>query len=173
MHAILGLAACDLSEKDPSLMRFAVAHRMKAIQAIKKALGEMPKRSTTSEEANALIATCFALTFQSVSFDDGMAEYMAFIRGVIIVSMQMCIKGLRPMFLNLLGEDSREVLRPYMSELPLIEREWTDGAVASIVNLRPLCRCEVEIEYHEKLLEMAQPLYTSSWDGECPLPSQT
>lgn len=149
-------------------MEFAVAHRMKAIRSIKKALGEIPKRSTTHEEANALIATCFALTFQSVSFDDGMIEFMVFIRGIIIVGMQMFMKGLPPIFVNILGNDTSNVLQPYMYDLPVIQKEWTDAAVMSIESLRPLCRSDVEIEYHEKLMEMAQPLYTSSWDGEPP-----
>lgn len=53
MHAILGLAASDLMTQDPSLAQFAMAHRLKAIKAIKKTLGEAP-RTDTFEEGNAL-----------------------------------------------------------------------------------------------------------------------
>ncbi|OHE91005.1 C6 zinc finger protein [Colletotrichum orchidophilum] len=162
MHAILGMAACDLMSADPSLLAFAMAHRVKAIQAIKKSLAELPKqRGTTSEHANALIATCFALTFQSVTFEDGMAEYMTFIRGILIIGTQMYIKGIKPIFINLMGQDSSAVLEPKMADLPLIRSEWADGAVEAIGGLRGLCRDVVEIEYFDLLLEMATKLHTS------------
>ncbi|WYZ37504.1 hypothetical protein EsH8_II_001010 [Colletotrichum jinshuiense] len=166
MHAILGMAACDLMNSDPSLLAFAMAHRVKAIKAIKKSLAELPKqRGTTSEHANALIATCFALTFQSVTFEDGMAEYMTFIRGILIIGTQMWIKGIKPIFVNIIEQDSRSILEPKMAELPLIQKEWADGAVEAIGGLRHLCRDVVEIEYHDLLMEMATKLHTSSWEA--------
>lgn len=167
MHAILGMAACDLMNADPSLLAFAMAHRVKAIKAIKKSLAELPKqRGTTPEHANALIATCFALTFQSVTFEDGMAEYMTFIRGILIIGTQMYIKGIKPIFVNLMGQDSSAVLEPKMVDLPLIRTEWADGAVEAIGGLRGLCRDGVEVEYFELLLDMATKLHTSSWKGK-------
>ncbi|KAF6821287.1 C6 zinc finger protein [Colletotrichum sojae] len=165
MHAILGMAACDLVQSDPSLMSFAMAHRLKAIKAIKKSLAEIPKNGTTFEHANALVATCFALTFQSVSFEDGMAEYMTFIRGILIVGAQMYLKGIKPVFFNLLEQDSSPILEPVMLGLPLIRKEWADAAVESIAGLRHLCRAEVEIQYYEIIMEMASKLHTSSWEA--------
>ncbi|KAK7439658.1 C6 zinc finger protein [Colletotrichum acutatum] len=164
MHAILGMAACDLMNADPSLLAFAMAHRVKAIKAIKKSLAELPKQTgTTPDHANALIATCFALTFQSVTFEDGMAEYMTFIRGILIIGTQMYINGIKPIFVNLMGQDSSAVLEPKMVDLPLIRTEWADGAVEAIGGLRGLCRDGVEVEYFELLLDMATNLHTSSW----------
>ncbi|KAJ4307141.1 hypothetical protein N0V88_000518 [Collariella sp. IMI 366227] len=98
MHAILGYAASDLLvNSDPSLLEAAMTHRLKAIKAIKKALSSSSTTTVTIthppchlfEEGNALMATCFALTYQSVLLPDGMAEYMTFIRGVVIVAIQM------------------------------------------------------------------------------------
>ncbi|KAK1719796.1 C6 zinc finger protein [Colletotrichum lupini] len=164
MHAILGMAACDLMNADPSLLAFAMAHRVKAIRAIKKSLAELPKqKGTTPEHANALVATCFALTFQSVTFEDGMTEYMTFIRGILIIGTQMYIKGIKPIFVNLMGQDSSAVLEPKMVDLPLIRTEWADGAVEGVGGLRGLCRDGVEVEYFELLLDMATKLHTSSW----------
>ncbi|KAK6226296.1 C6 zinc finger protein [Colletotrichum tabaci] len=166
MHAILGMAACDLMSTDPSLLSFAMAHRVKAIKAIKKSLAELPRqKGTTSEHANALVATCFALTFQSVTFEDGMAEYMTFIRGILIIGTQMWIKGIKPIFVNLVGDDSHAVLEPKMEGLPLIQKEWADGAVEAIGGLRGLCRDVVEIEYFEIIMDMATKLHTSSWEA--------
>ncbi len=53
MHAVLGLAASDLMTQDPSLVTFAMMHRVKAINAIKRSLNDGPKMDTF-EEGNAL-----------------------------------------------------------------------------------------------------------------------
>jgi hypothetical protein len=170
MHAILGLAASDLMSKDPSLVTFAMQHRLKAIKAIKKTLTDVPK-SNTFEEGNALMATCFALTFQSVCLDDGMAEFMTFCRGIVIVAIQMYCKGAKFLFSNFVHEDSMAILKPLMEILPPIPREWTDMAVTAIQAIGPLCKNQVEIEYHQLLLDMADALYTNSLLGAVIPPS--
>ncbi|KAF4824717.1 hypothetical protein CGCTS75_v009998 [Colletotrichum tropicale] len=165
MHAILGMAACDLMAQDPSLLAFAMAHRVKAIKAIKRSLAELPTKGTNTEHANALVATCFALTFQSTSFEDGMGEFMTFIRGILIIGAQMMCKGIKPVFVNMLDQDSRAVLEPKMVNLPLIRQEWADGAVEAIGALRHLCRDEVEIQYYDIIYELACKMHTSSWEA--------
>jgi hypothetical protein len=164
MHAILGLAASDLTQKDPNLVAAAMHHRVKAIKAIKKTLADVPK-GDSFEEGNAMMATCFALTFQSVLLDDGMAEYMTFIRGVVIVAIQMYLKGARLVFADFLGEKQQDALQPFMEPLPLIEQSWVTTAIAALNDLAPLCQQSVEKQYHERLLEMAKQLTVSSWAG--------
>jgi len=165
MHSILGFAASELMSEDTSLAAPAMAHRLKAIKAVKKSLAEAPK-ANTFEEGNALMATCFALTFQSVLLDDGLAEYMTFIRGIIIVAIQMYIKGAKLLFGDFLGDRQAEVLQPYIEKTPLIEKSWVDAAVAAIKNLEPLCQHnEVDRTYYFLLLDLAEKLYVSSWEG--------
>ncbi|KAJ3560269.1 hypothetical protein NPX13_g9359 [Xylaria arbuscula] len=164
MHAILGLAASDLMIQDPSLVTFAMAHRLKAIKAIKKTLTDVPK-TNTFEEGNALLATCYALTFQSVMLDDGMAEFMTFCRGIVIVAIQMYCKGAKFIFTNFLNEDQMEYLQPLMESIPPIRKDWTDMAVANIAALEPLCKQPVEAEYHQLLTQVAEALYTSSFEA--------
>ncbi|KAI0137312.1 C6 zinc finger protein [Xylariales sp. AK1849] len=162
MHAILGLAASDLMVQDSTLVTFAMDHRLKAIRAIKKTLAGVPK-TNTFEEGNALMATCFALTFQSIMLDDGMAEYMTFCRGIVIVAIQMYCKRSKFIFNNFIGEDQLGILQPLMEQIPLINRDWTDAAVAGIRALGPLCKHAVEVEYHGLILEIAEALYTSPY----------
>ncbi|KAI1340121.1 hypothetical protein F5Y15DRAFT_65093 [Xylariaceae sp. FL0016] len=164
MHAILGLAASDLMSQDPRLVTFAMAHRLQAIKAIKKTLTHVPKTSA-SEEGNALLATCYALTFQSVCLDDGMAEFMTFCRGIVIVAMQMYAQRARFIFHDFLGDEQTAVVRPLMEALPLIRGGWTDMAVASIAALKPLCEKQVEVEYQQLLSDMAEALYSSSFQA--------
>ncbi|KAK0706829.1 hypothetical protein B0T26DRAFT_655867 [Lasiosphaeria miniovina] len=168
MHAILGLAASELLCEDASLAEAAMTHRLKAIRAIKKAIAETAASAPPDgsfEEGNALMATCYALTFQSVLLDDGMAEYMTFIRGIILVGIQMYVRRARLIFGDLMGEQAEESkLAPHMAGVPLIERAWVDGAVAAIAALEPLAaRHPVERRYHEMIENMARQLYVSSW----------
>jgi hypothetical protein len=153
--------------QDPGLVTFAMAHRLKAIKAIKKTLTNVPK-TNTFEEGNALLATCFALTFQSVMLDDGMAEFMTFCRGIVIVAIQMYCKGAKFIFFNFLGDEKNNELQPLMEVIPPIEQSWTDMAVANIATLRPLCEQQVEIEYHQHLADIAGALYSSSFMGKFP-----
>ncbi|KAK4226454.1 hypothetical protein QBC38DRAFT_480426 [Podospora fimiseda] len=178
MHAILGYSASDLadtsspSSQDSSLVTAAMTHRLKAIKAIKKTLEEITdKRGEMVEEGNALMATCFALTYQSVLLDDGMVEYMTFIRGIVIVAIQMYVGGQRERSKMLFGEfigpeKSQRRLEPFMREVGLIKREWVDSAMESINRLEGLLLTqekEVEREYWGFLKKMGECLYTSSW----------
>ncbi|KAK7948255.1 uncharacterized protein PG986_009141 [Apiospora aurea] len=165
MHAMLGLAASDLLGKDPSLLPFAMAHRVKAIRAIKKTLDDVPKSSDTFEEGNALMATCFALTFQSVLLEDGMAEFMTFCRGVVLVAIQMYCKGTSFLFTNWVGKDEMALLQPLMETVPPIRQDWVDAAIGSVRALEPLCVHPVETEYYVLLVEMVEALYTSPFRG--------
>ncbi|KAH8200454.1 hypothetical protein TruAng_005347 [Truncatella angustata] len=160
MHAILGLSASELMVNEPNLATFAMTHRLKAIKAIKKQLTDGLKTDPAAE-GNALVATCFALTFQSVLLDDGMAEYMTFIRGILITAIQMWCKGAKFMFHNFIGEDQMAILKPLMEQVPITNKGWTDMAVAGMKALRPLCKHEVEIAYHGMIQEIAETLYTS------------
>ncbi|KAI0882488.1 uncharacterized protein GGS22DRAFT_45126 [Annulohypoxylon maeteangense] len=162
MHAILGLAASDLMQNDSSLLTFAMMHRLKAIKAIKKTLNEVPK-SNSFEEGNALVATCFALTFQSVILDDGMTEFMTFVRGIVLVSMQMLTKGTRPLFTNLNQSDPQKLLKPIIQAIPPIRTSFILSAAQSIHALEPLCQHELEIEYRRYLIGIANALPTSSY----------
>ena len=165
MHAILGLAASELIDDDASLITAAMTHRLKAIKAIKRTLADVP-RANTFEEGNALMATCFALTFQSVILEDGMAEYMTFIRGIMIVAMQMYQKGAKFLFTNWIGEDQKAIMKPLLEKVPLVHRDWVDSAATAVQNLSPICMDPISRKYHELLLEMIAQLYKSSFGGE-------
>ncbi|KAK4454991.1 hypothetical protein QBC34DRAFT_289273 [Podospora aff. communis PSN243] len=168
MHSILGYSASQLLSTDPSLIEPAMAHRLKAIKAVKKALAEAPRSENAFEEGNALMATCFALTFQSVWLDDGMVEYMTFVRGIVIVAIQMYIKGSKLLFGEYLGEAPAELLKPHLEGVGLVPRVWVDAAVEGIKGLEGLVRVpgrEVEAGYWEKVLDMAEKLYVGAYDA--------
>jgi len=183
MHVILACAASDLLKQtqQQDLLVPALAHRLRAVRAIKKRLADMPRHGTTENEANSMLATCFALTFQSSTLDDGMPEFMTFIRGIIVVAMQMYIRGLKPMFTNLDSNRSEALIAPKMESLPLINEEWSHMVIESIEALGPWCEKRrladlgqnsdsnndasdggLASEYHTSLLEWARELLVSS-----------
>ncbi|KAI0025732.1 hypothetical protein F4780DRAFT_789264 [Xylariomycetidae sp. FL0641] len=161
MHAILGLAASDLRSEDPSFVAPAMAHRLKAIKSIKESIGNISS-SNADEEGNALMATCYALVFQSVSLDDGMAEFMTFARGIAIVGAQLRVRNAKPLFSNLRPEDHMEVVRSRLGAPPPTPREWRDMAVAGLQTLRALCAHPVEVEHCRLLSQVAHALDASS-----------
>ncbi|KAK4186574.1 C6 zinc finger protein [Podospora australis] len=187
MHAILGYSASELmvSLSDQTLTAPAMAHRLKAIKAIKRTLAASSSQQQIeeggcesrvgdgkdfSEEGNALMAACFALTYQSVLLDDGMVEYMTFIRGIMIVAMQMYVRekgsAKRILFGDFMGQAQTDRLAPYMAEVPLINKDWVDGAVRGLEGMEGLVRVEerqVERRYWEMLIAMGRELYVSSW----------
>ncbi|KAF4494861.1 UPC2-regulatory involved in control of sterol uptake [Fusarium agapanthi] len=165
MHAILGFSASELMRNDSSIVSSAMNHRIKAIRAIKKRLAKTARSSMEYEEANAMVATCYALTFQSVSLDDGLAEYLTFIRGIMIVAIQMLFRGIKPIFENMMEPDQDALLEPLMQGLPLIPKGYTDSAMEALTNLKPLCAQPVEVEYHQHLVKMGEKLYINSWDA--------
>lgn len=113
-----------------------------------------------------MIATCYALTFQSVSLEDGLAEFMTFIRGIMIVGIQMLFRGIKPIFENMMEQDADHVLMPHMESLPLIQKSWVDPALEAITNLKALCLEPIEVEYQGLLINIVEKLYINSWDGQ-------
>ncbi|KAK2607390.1 hypothetical protein N8I77_006066 [Diaporthe amygdali] len=160
MHSILGLAASELIATDSSLAEAAMAHRLKSIQAIKRKLASSDQ-GITYAEGNALIATCFALTFQSVILEDGMAEYMAFIRGVILIVIQMWKAGVDFMFQHLIKGEQGDLLKPHIDKVVLPDGmwEWKAGALASLEGIKHFCLGdELKMKYHQMTEDMANGL---------------
>ncbi|KAI3399985.1 hypothetical protein diail_4819 [Diaporthe ilicicola] len=160
MHSILGLAASELIASDASLAEAAIAHRLRSIQAIKRKLASS-NQGIAYAEGNALIATCFALTFQSVILEDGMAEYMAFIRGIIVIVIQMRKAGVDFMFKHLLQQEQGDLLRPHIDKVTLPDGmwEWKAGALASLEAIRSLCvGDDLKMKYLQMTEDMANGL---------------
>ncbi|KAG8160523.1 hypothetical protein KVR01_010059 [Diaporthe batatas] len=162
MHSILGLAASELIATDPSLAEAALVHRFKSIQAIKRKLAASDT-SITYAEGNALIATCFALTFQSVILEDGMAEYMAFIRGIIVVVIQMYKSRVDFMFKHLFeqNKNNAEILKPHIDKVTFPDGmwQWKAGALASLAGIRSLCDGDdLKMKYLQMTEDMANGL---------------
>ncbi|KAG9229064.1 hypothetical protein BJ875DRAFT_211741 [Amylocarpus encephaloides] len=165
---MLALSASDLADLEPNpviskeLSCKAMGHRVSAISALNNAISEGLRNY---EEANAMLATCFSLLFQSVMIEDGLAEYMSFIRGTVTVGIQMGINKYPVLFKTLFEGNGEAAVDPAMLAAPLISPTLVRGALGSLERICPLCKHPVELEIYGMLLATARALITSSRDA--------
>jgi hypothetical protein len=125
---MLALSASDLILSQPfhpELPSVAMTHRVKAIRALNSAIG---KPLLSFAEGNAMLATCYALLFQSVLMRDGLVEYMTFIRGVIVVALHMGKRNMRFLFRWMVSQV--EGIDHNLERARLTIRTWCVGRVA-------------------------------------------
>jgi hypothetical protein len=100
--------------------------------------------------------------------EDGLAEYMTFIRGTVAVGLQMGMRGDKILFEHLFDDNGQKLLDPQMMKVPLVDPILVRRALASLDRVRPLCTHIAEVEIYGMLLSAARALITSSRDGEPP-----
>jgi hypothetical protein len=163
---MLALSASDLeaSSSQPSseLVQSTMFHRTLAIKSLSRALST---GMHSMADGNAILATCYILLYQSVLIDEGLSEYLTFVRGCVLVPLQMNCRGLKFLFQNLLSDEEIEMLRPYLQCMPAIDLRHVDAAYASLEALAPLCERESEKTIREHTLEIVRKFYLSSCDG--------
>jgi hypothetical protein len=171
MHAMLGLSAFDITltpALGSNLKCSAISHRVQSINALTQALS---KGIHTAEEGNAMLATCYVLVFQSVLMEDGIPEFMSFIRGCALVATTMGRKGMKFWFQNILEQDQISKMEPHLEGVPEVDPALIDAACSSLEAFAPLCRQNYEKIFHERILTTARAVYTSSREGWNPSPN--
>jgi len=166
---MLALAASDLVKTEicPHKIRnSALSHRLKSITALNAAIQH---GINCLEEGNAMLATCFALLFQSTLIDDGLVEYMTFIRGTIIIGSQMGLKQMRFLFGQHVEDKQVEQREAVNNDAPMIQQDVVFGAHQSFEKFQHLCQTKLETEVYAVLFNIPRSLITSSGDGESPL----
>ncbi len=163
---MLGLSASDLTEKGApkcELTFSAMSHRVQAIKSLNQALSN---GLHTFEEGNAMLATCYVLIFQSVLLEDGLAEYMTFIRGCVLIAQNMGCKRMKFLFHSFLGMDSLAKMDPYLRDSPEVNPGPVSAGCMSLEAFEHLCQRDYEEKFHSSLLKTARALYTSSRNGK-------
>ena len=168
MHAMLGLSASDLTTyviQTSELTFFAMSHRVQAIKLLNQAISN---GLHTFEEGNAMLATCFVLLFQSVLLEDGLAEYMSFIRGCTLIAVNMGCKKMKFLFHSFHPTESFAKMEPHLKESPEVNPGPVDAGCKSLEAFESLCQRDYEKRFHRCLLKTARALYTSSRKGKKP-----
>lgn len=95
---------------------------------------------------------------------------MTFVRGVLIVAIQMARAGIDFIFTNLWSTDQESVVKPHMEKvvLPPEMKVWRTDAMTALVGLRALCKDDpVRTKYLEMTVEMARSLQDEPLVGKC------
>jgi len=165
---MLALSASELaSTTDPTIDMHSTAltHRVKAISTLNAAVA---RGIQGFEEGNAMLAACFSLLFQSCLLEDGLSEYMMFIRGTVSIGYSMGAQRMRFIFEKIFDQEQLEQIDPEMHQAPLIDPRFVASACRSFENFKHLCQHKVEIDVYVVLSGIASSLITSSRDGEFP-----
>lgn len=118
MHAILGLGASHLNRMTPTpaYEKEALIHRGHAINGLNVC---MAKSAHVYGEADAMLATCYALTFQSSYMADGLSDFVIFVRGCALATTKIRDEN-APTAFNLAPDRHHEFVRPRLHNLPKV-----------------------------------------------------
>lgn len=163
MHAILALGASHLARLSPesNCGTTAIVRRGQAIKGLNEALA---KESRGYGESDALLAACYALTFQSSYMGDGMADFITLVRGCALVTQQIHNQETHTAF-NLERDIHFRLMEPRLEQMPTLDPALITPAIISVEALRPLLRTTMDHHFHAALLSVLFALQQSSRAG--------
>ncbi|KAH6721468.1 hypothetical protein BKA61DRAFT_590793 [Leptodontidium sp. MPI-SDFR-AT-0119] len=166
VHSLLALSASHLSFTSTSdLQEVGLSHRLVAIRGLNEALSRPPK---TSADADAMLATCYALAMQSSYIGESVEEFLTMIRGCQMILDQQWPNQLGTAFQHLDQESQLQIVSSKVRFLPDIDPESIVLGTRSLEALGPLCQQPLERKVLRYLLDIVKSLAHSSRDGWLP-----
>ena len=163
MHALLGLSASHLSKMSPaSLTSIAEDHRLRACKGLNEALSG-PLKSI--EEADAVIAACYALLLQSWYMDDGLNAFLIFTRSCNLVSHQVRTQNIQALFAKEDLDSRTEIMKGRLDGIPSFNPAFIKEAESSLNMILPLCSETYQQELQRILLANFNRLSQTSAQG--------
>jgi hypothetical protein len=163
MHAVLGMAASHLELiTGTDLSAQAIHHRVLAIKGSNEAISR-PQR--TGSDGDALLASCYLLTFQSSYMIDGLQEFFQMVRGCSLLSVQLKNENL-PMAFFLEEKDHFDIMQERLVDLPIINLELVESAEKSLLACIPILDSSICMRFHQVLMEAVESLKLSSLRGQ-------
>ncbi|KMQ47451.1 Protein of unknown function DUF3468 [Trichophyton rubrum] len=165
MHAILGLGASHLSvirpHGDSITDANAIEHRGQAIKGLNQLLA---KPDPSSEELDAMLAACYALTMQSGYMFDALVDFVVFIRGCSLITTRIKQKDAgKSVFPVEQTADLNEFLPKITNNLDINPILLKSG-IKSVQSLVPLLEDEVHTYFWKCLLDTLFAAQNSSED---------
>ncbi|KAN0104172.1 hypothetical protein V8E51_009917 [Hyaloscypha variabilis] len=159
MHAILGMAASHLELlTGESFGPIAIHHRLLAVQGSNAALS---MKTRTGSDGDALLGSCYLLTFQASYMRDGLFEFFTMVRGCSLLSNQLREEKL-PMAFFLTEKDHFKFMEERLLDLPVISAELVEGAQASLAAVQPLCTMPSHTTFFQLLDDCVEAIRMSS-----------
>lgn len=152
MHALLALGASHLTRvsRQSDYSTTAIIHRGQAIKGLNEALAKGGTGNAYGE-SDALLAACYALTFQASYMGDGMADFITMVRGCALITEQIQRQRTRTAF-NLEKDIHLRLMEPRLADLPTLNPTLLHPAIIAFEALRPLLRTPTDHSFHAALL---------------------
>ncbi|KIX10031.1 uncharacterized protein Z518_01112 [Rhinocladiella mackenziei CBS 650.93] len=158
MHALLGLGAFHLgamSLEQESCHREALDHRIYAIQGLNSAMSES---SQESNESGAILAACYALTFQSVYLADGMIDFIVFVRGCYLAANTFRGGGL----ITGLPNRHLDIVAPELARMPKANVSELQRGLTGLEQISSLLKTPPELKFYHGIKGVLTGLMESS-----------
>ena len=167
MHSILCLGASHLSRITPNGAEYApmaITHRGKALKALGEALARSDQCSRT--ELDLLLATTYALTFQSNYMEDGLVDFIVMVRGCAIITLRILntYEG-SEMFDSLTAEAIYTRVLPLLPMTTCCDAEVLDMSILTLERIHPLLETSSHKITYEAVLNTYSGLQQSARDG--------
>ena len=164
MNAMLALGASHLTRVAPGedYTTQAIVHRGHAIEGLNKALN---KTHRTYGESDAMLAACYALTFQASHMGDGMVDFITMVRGCALVTEKVKQEGSTTAF-NIERDAHLRIMNPRLDDLPEVDRDIVAGGINCLTQVQHLFETSsIEQQFHSALLNVLLSLQQSPRDG--------
>lgn len=163
MHAILALGASHLNRMapNPCYEKDALMHRGHAINGLNTC---MAKNTHVYGEADAMLATCYALTFQASYMADGLADFVIFVRGCALATGKIQEEQATTAF-NLDPDRHHDAVRPRLQNMPMVSQIHVERGLSALKEMQVYLYHETEHKFFEILYEVLCNLQKSSASG--------
>lgn len=153
MHAVLSLGATHYAlttQTNSQYAPMAIAHRGKALQLLSTALANVDR--CTTAELDGILATCYALVFQSYYMSDGLMDFAIMVRGCGMVTNHMQSKLKRSgMFRLQTREQVVAMVTPSLPKHPYAHQEVLRTCLENLDKLSTLLQSHGEQEFFQAL----------------------
>lgn len=177
MHALLSLGASHLARLTGSDYRKeSLTHRGAAIAGLNAALSQQkqPAHSPSPPhrygDSDAMLAACYALTFQASYMGDGLADFITMVRGCALTTGKIQDEAW-PTAFNLQPNWHYKVMAPRLANLPRVNHLLLESGLAALDEVRSLLLADpaadrtVECDFHEALVDVLEALSESPQEG--------
>ncbi|EXJ87686.1 hypothetical protein A1O1_04610 [Capronia coronata CBS 617.96] len=174
MHAILSLGASHLSRlTGVDYRRESLVHRGQAIAGLNQALSQW-QTARRYGESDAMLAACYALTFQALYMGDGLADFVTMVRGCALTTEKIRHDN-SPTAFNLQPDYHLECMAPRLQQLPSVDPRLLEDAGRALDEIRPYMSDtdddndrndhDTELDFHDALVDAVAGLQASPASG--------
>lgn len=140
----------------------ALSHRVNAIRGLNSALSHQPQ---SQQDADALIATCYALTLQASYMGCSTGEFLVQLRGVNLVTTQDWASKFGTVFKALTPEEQEAVAFERLTTAPVLSAPAIKQGMDSLERFKPLCTEPLAAKIVNLYMEVLQTCQKSSHEG--------